>query len=89
VIELIILSSKLKEAQLIEKLSELATNISELATSMLTNTIVAYVLLPSEDEKGIDKEVMKALMLPLPIRSIKREGNKIIVELGEGEGEQK
>jgi len=81
-IELILLLSKQKELQLLDALSDLA---SSTYTRILSYLVVGYILTPetSEESEEIDKEIMKALMLPLPIKSIRREGNKFIIEIGE------
>ena len=43
----------------------------------------------NKEAKEMEEIVAKALMLPLPIKNAKIEGNKLIIEFGEGEeGEQ-
>jgi len=84
-IELILLLSKQKELQLLDALSDLASNTY---TRILSYLVVGYMLTPEpekpeSEETEMDKEIMKALMLPLPIKSIRRDGNRFIIEIGE------
>ena len=55
----------------------------------LGKTLLAILLSEpkTREEQEMQELIMKALMLPYPIKNLKVEGNRIIVELGE-EGEE-
>jgi hypothetical protein len=58
-------------------------------STMLTSTVLtALSEKESREDKEMEKLVAKALMLPYSIKSMKLEGNKIVIEIEGGESEQ-
>jgi len=54
------------------------------ASTLLASAIVSSLTTePKKEKKEIEEMVAKALMLPYPVKSMKVEGNKIIIEIGE------
>ena len=54
------------------------------ASTLLASAIVSSLTTePKKEKKEIEEIVAKALMLPYPVKSMKVEGNKIIIEIGE------
>ena len=70
------------------------TFITDLQKELYKTAFFVELVKPLTEEKEkeakeMEEIVAKALMLPLPIKNAKIEGNKLIIEFGEGEeGEQ-
>jgi len=54
------------------------------ASTLLASAILSSLTVSESEEKRKESELIaKALMLPYPVKSMKVEGNKVIIELGE------
>jgi len=54
------------------------------ASTLLASAILSSLTVSESEEKRKESELIaKALMLPYPVKSMKVEGNKVIIEIGE------
>jgi len=57
------------------------------ASAVLASVIISSLSAPPDRTPSEEEELIaRALMLPYPIKSMKIDGNKIIIEIGEEEG---